>query len=208
MWGIYKRSLFFEDEIRFTPGIHIGEDWIVLFKLLCHVNSFYYHNAELYGYWVNQNSVARNRKICNVRVDALIAFNIILDYCMPFRALGRSLILITLISVVLTQYFLGKTTKIVKYIFIISFFTLPFLSIVIDRFSGDSNTMGDIQSVISGNIEMVGYTSEKEGTFTYRISWVLERWIYLVNRPFGEQFFGLGLISDSSELSKKCMILL
>ena len=44
---------------------------------------------------------------------------------------------------------------------------------------------------------------EEEGTFTYRISWVLERWIYLVNRPFGEQFFGLGLISDSSELSKK-----
>ena len=63
--------------------------------------------------------------------------------------------------------------------------------------------MGDIQSVVSGNIEMVDYTSEKEGTFTYRISWVLDRWIYLVNRPFGEQFFGLGLISDSSELSKK-----
>lgn len=117
--------------------------------------------------------------------------------------LGRSLMLITLISVVLTLYFLGKTTKIVRYILIISFFTLPFLSIVIDRFSGDSNTMGDIQSVVSGNIEMVDYTSEKEGTFTYRISWVLERWIYLVNRPFGEQFFGLGLISDSSELSKK-----
>lgn len=76
--------------------------------------------------------------------------------------LGRSLMLITLISVVLTLYFLGKTTKIVRYILIISFFTLPFLSIVIDRFSGDSNTMGDIQSVVSGNIEMVDYTSEKK----------------------------------------------
>ncbi len=78
--GIYKRSLFFEHKIRFTPGIRIGEDWIVLFKLLCHANSFYYYNAELYGYQMNQNSVTRNRKICSVRADALIAFNIILDY--------------------------------------------------------------------------------------------------------------------------------
>ena len=81
VWGgIYKRSLFFEHKIRFTPGIRIGEDWIVLFKLLCHANSFYYYNAELYGYRMNQNSVTRNRKICSVRADALIAFNIILDY--------------------------------------------------------------------------------------------------------------------------------
>ena len=29
---------------------------------------------------MNQNSVTRNRKICSVRADALIAFNIILDY--------------------------------------------------------------------------------------------------------------------------------
>ena len=78
--GIYKRSLFFEHKIRFTPGIRIGEDWIVLFKLLCHANSFYYYNAELYGYRMNQNSVTRIRKICSVRADALIAFNIILDY--------------------------------------------------------------------------------------------------------------------------------
>lgn len=117
--------------------------------------------------------------------------------------LGRSLMLITLISVFLILFFSGKVTKIFKYILIISLFALPFLSIVIDRFSGDSNTMGDIQSVLNGNIQMVDYTSEKEGTFTYRISWVLERWIYLIERPFGEQFFGLGLISDSSELSQK-----
>ena len=47
--------------------------------------------------------------------------------------LGRSLMLITLISVVLTLYFLGKTTKIVRYILIISFFTLPFLSTLIPQ---------------------------------------------------------------------------
>ena len=41
------------------------------------------------------------------------------------------------------------------------------------------------------------------GGFSYRISWVLERWLYLIDRPIGEQFFGLGLISDASELSKK-----
>lgn len=77
--GIYRRSLFEKHAIRFTPGLRIGEDWVVLFKLLCHASSFYYYNTSLYGYRMNQNSVTR-KIISYVRADALIAFNIILDY--------------------------------------------------------------------------------------------------------------------------------
>lgn len=79
VWGgIYRRKLFQEYDIYFTPGIRTGEDWIVLFKLLCH-SSFFYYEESLYGYRVNQYSVTRKR-IDYVRPDALIAFNIIIDY--------------------------------------------------------------------------------------------------------------------------------
>lgn len=116
--------------------------------------------------------------------------------------LGRSLLLITLMSVFLVLYFSGKTTKIVKNVFTLLFFSLPLLPLVVERLSSGGGTMEDIQTVLTGDIKMVDYT-QTEGTFTYRISWVLERWLYLIDRPLGEQFFGLGLISDSSELSKR-----
>lgn len=77
--GIYRRSLFMRYNIRFSSNLHVGEDWVVLFKLLCHAQSFYYYPADLYGYRVNLYSVTQ-RKITFVRPDALIAFNIILDY--------------------------------------------------------------------------------------------------------------------------------
>ena len=116
--------------------------------------------------------------------------------------LVRSLLVITLMSVVLALYFSGKTTKIIKYVFILLCFSLPLLPLIVERFSNGGGTMEDIQTVLAGDIKMVDYT-QTEGTFTYRISWVLERWLYLTDRPLGEQFFGLGLLSDSSELSKK-----
>ena len=127
---------------------------------------------------------------------------ILLIICL-IGTLTRSLMLITLLSVCLILYLSGKSSKIVKYLIIFSICLLPFLSIISERFLGDSNTINDIRSVIEGNVEMVDYRAEKEGTFSYRISWVLERWLYLIDRPIGEQFFGLGLISDASELSKK-----
>lgn len=118
-------------------------------------------------------------------------------------SLGRSAMLITLMSVFLLLYFSGKTSKIVKYVLMILFIALPLFPVIIERFSdGGGGTLSDIHSVISGNVEMVDYT-QTEGSFTYRISWLLERFVYLIDCPFSEQFFGLGLISDGSELSRR-----
>ena len=57
--------------------------------------------------------------------------------------------------------------------------------------------------MLKGNIELESYEQQNDGNFTYRISWIIERVQYLINRPTGEQFFGLGLLSDSSPLSTK-----
>ena len=77
--GIYKRSLIEDNHITFDAGIRIGEDWLVLFKLVVSASAFSYVNENLYGYTVNQQSVTR-KKIDFVRPDALIAFNRILEY--------------------------------------------------------------------------------------------------------------------------------
>ncbi len=116
---------------------------------------------------------------------------------------ARSAMIIMLMSIFLVLYFSKKASKIVKYALMLLFFALPLLPFVIERFSGGGGgTMADIQTVMSGKVVMVSY-DQSEGSFAYRISWVLERFLYLVDRPFGEQFFGLGLISDGSDLSKR-----
>ncbi len=117
-------------------------------------------------------------------------------------SLGRSAMIITLMSVFLVLYFSKKASKIVKYVLMLSFFALPLFPFIVERFSGGGGTIADIQTVMRGNVSMVDYT-QIEGSFTYRISWTLERFLYLIDRPFGEQFFGLGLISDGSDLSKR-----
>ena len=78
---------------------------------------------------------------------------------------------------------------------------LPFLPMLSERFGGD--TSSDIQNVLLGNIEFSSYEQQSNGNFTYRISWVLERVLYLVDRPWVEQFFGMGLLSDSSPISNR-----
>lgn len=113
--------------------------------------------------------------------------------------LGRSFILITAITILLSLYFFGKKSSIIKYTIIICVIALPLLPILLERAGG--NTMSDISNVINGTITLNSYEQQDDGNFTYRISWVLERVLYLVKRPLWEQFFGLGLVSDSSPLS-------
>lgn len=115
--------------------------------------------------------------------------------------LGRSLIVITGVSILLALYFNGKKNLIIKYGLLICLISLPFLPILTERFGG--NTSSDINNVVSGNVELQSYEQQNDGNLTYRISWVVERILYLSNRPIQEQFFGLGLLSDSSPLSTK-----
>lgn len=117
--------------------------------------------------------------------------------------LGRSLMLITLICILLGLWFQGKRSAIIKYGMIIAFCALPFSTMISERYgSSSSGTQSDINAVLSGNIELNSY-EQIEGSFTYRLSWVLERFLYLEKQPIGEKIFGLGLLSDSTPLSQQ-----
>lgn len=117
--------------------------------------------------------------------------------------LGRSLMLITMICILLGLWFQGKRSAIIKYGLIITICALPFSTMISERYvSSNSGTQDDINAVLHGNIELNSY-EQIEGSFTYRLSWVLERFQYLEKRPIGEKIFGLGLLSDSSPLSQQ-----
>lgn len=117
--------------------------------------------------------------------------------------LGRSLMIVTLICVLLGLWLNGKKSAIVKYGLIIAFCALPFSTLISERFGAStSGTREDLNSALHGNIEMNSY-EQINGSFTYRLSWVLERILYLKDRPLGEKFFGLGLVSDSSPISQR-----
>ncbi|MCD8297762.1 MAG: glycosyltransferase [Prevotella sp.] len=80
VWGaIYSRRLFTENNIKFNKDIDSGEDWLVLFKILCHTQKFQYCDINLYGYRINPNSVTKT-KIKYVRTDVMRAYNLIIDY--------------------------------------------------------------------------------------------------------------------------------
>lgn len=114
---------------------------------------------------------------------------------------ARSLILFTGAAIVLALIFSGRKRLIIKYALLMGLVALPFLPMLSERFGGD--TSSDIQNVLLGNIEFSSYEQQSNGNFTYRISWVLERVLYLVDRPWVEQFFGMGLLSDSSPISNR-----
>lgn len=114
---------------------------------------------------------------------------------------ARSLILFTGAAIVLALIFSGRKRLIIKYALLMGLVALPFLPMLSERFGGD--TSSDIQNVLVGNIEFSSYEQQSNGNFTYRISWVLERVFYLVDRPWVEQFFGMGLLSDSSPISNR-----
>ncbi len=77
--GIYAKSLFGDNGVRFNSDIRLGEDWIMLFKLLCHTQTFNFLDVQLYGYRTNPESVTQ-KKMNYVRPDVLKAYNVILEY--------------------------------------------------------------------------------------------------------------------------------
>lgn len=117
--------------------------------------------------------------------------------------LGRTGIFSTLMTVVLSMLFLGKASKIFKTLAILGILLVPFIGMISNRFEG-GDTSGDLSALTSGaafnDYDMGG---GEGGTMTYRIAWVYERFDYLINRPIGEQIFGLGLISDSQPIVYK-----
>lgn len=113
---------------------------------------------------------------------------------------GRTGIFSTIVSVLLAIMFLGKASKMIKTIIIIGLLFIPFIGMVTSRFEG-GGTSDDLSAIKSGNFQ--NFEMGEGGTMTYRIAWVYERFDYLINRPIGEQIFGLGLISDSQPKVQK-----
>lgn len=130
------------------------------------------------------------------RVNLLRALFFITLIC----TFGRTGIFSTIVSVLLAMMFLGKTSKIIKTIIIIGLLFIPFIGMVTSRFEG-GGTSDDLSAIKSGNFQ--NFENGEGGTMTYRIAWVYERFDYLINRPIGEQVFGLGLISDSQPKVQK-----
>lgn len=128
---------------------------------------------------------------------------LILARCVFFTALictqGRTGIFSAIIAILLSIYFLGKASKTIKTIIILSILIFPFYNVILDRFQ-KGNTANDIAVISNGGFKDYETTG---GTMTFRIAWFYERFEYLINRPIGEQLFGLGLISDSQPIVNK-----
>ena len=109
--------------------------------------------------------------------------------------LGRTLITTTILLVFIALFFDGKLQKIGKYIIVIGVMLLPFIGMLGSRFTGDGSS--DFSDIQAGNFKEGYVQGRDQGTLLYRFAWMYERYDYIIHRPFGEQLFGLGLISDS-----------
>ena len=107
--------------------------------------------------------------------------------------LGRTYIFSTLLGVVLATVFTGKASTLMKTIAVLGVLFLPFMGMITQRFDKGS-TGADIRNILSGGVTEY---SSGDGTMTYRMAWIYERYDYLKDRPIGEQVFGLGFISES-----------
>ena len=114
--------------------------------------------------------------------------------------LGRTGIFTALLTVILSILFVGKASTLLKTITVLGILFIPFLDMVSSRFE-KGGTEEDLSVLSSGAFQ--DYDSGDGGTMTYRIAWVYERFDYLLDRPLGEQIFGLGLISDSQPIVNK-----
>ncbi len=114
--------------------------------------------------------------------------------------LGRTGIFSSLMIVILSIYFMGKASRLLKTVVVLGILFIPFAGIISERFS-EGGTSDDLSVLFSGAYKDFNYGDG--GTMTYRIGWVYERIDYLVHRPLSEQIFGLGLISDNQPLVTK-----
>lgn len=110
--------------------------------------------------------------------------------------LGRTTIMTTLFAVVLATVLIGKAKTFLKVIMLLGFLFLPFIDVISERFD-KAGTQDDIGNILRGGATEY---SSGDGTFTYRMAWIIERYEYLKDRPIGEKVFGLGLISESQNI--------
>lgn len=109
---------------------------------------------------------------------------------------GRTGIFVGIMTLLLALVFNGSFKRIAKTMAFMGILLIPFVDLISERFGADTGR--DLQLLVKadyGDDYQMG--SDGGATMTYRFAWIYERWDYLVNRPVGEQIFGLGLVSDS-----------
>lgn len=120
-----------------------------------------------------------------------------------FCTQGRTAIGTTIAILFLGFLLQNKYGRLMQYTLIGCIIILPFLDVVTSRLEGN-NTDGDVESVLNGNfVQLVKNHETPTGTMEYRFAWTYERISYLVDRPIGEQIFGLGMISESQPIVDK-----
>lgn len=132
----------------------------------------------------------------NVRYKSIAKFIFLIAL---ICTLGRTYIILSLTCLMIGLLLDGKISKIASGLLVISICLLPLADSIVDRFDKKGNSKGDLEEIISGEFvdNAKNGVRTSETTMSYRFSWIAERVIYLEDRPFGENFFGLGLISDS-----------
>lgn len=129
----------------------------------------------------------------NINIFRLIF--IVAEIC----TLGRTGIAVCFFTVLLSMAIGGSFKKMTKAIIILGIVLTPFIGTISQRFES-SNTNSDIERIMNG--EFAGsYNPEGNGdaTMLYRFAWVYERTHYLLKRPISEQFWGMGLCTESTD---------
>lgn len=152
-----------------------------------------YNSPALLDFFIIASFVCPRFFPGNVNVYRIIFFVALM------MTLGRTQIFTTLLGVVLATVFTGKATTLLKAIAVLGILFLPFMEMVTQRFD-EGSTSADIRSTMSGG---AAEYSGGDGTLTYRMAWIYERYDYLKDRPMSEQIFGLGMISGSQPIVYK-----
>jgi len=155
-----------------------------------------YYNSPPLLYWylivtIFNPTILKSRLV----IPSIFIFSIAL-----IATLGRTQIGMTFGVIIIGLILKGKIRTLVKTVAIILILSIPFMETLSLRFEGryGNDTESEVKSIFSGGIEdMANGDYSDEGTLTYRFAWVYERMLYLADRPFGENVYGLGLISDS-----------
>ncbi len=114
--------------------------------------------------------------------------------------LGRTQIFSGLLAVLVATWLQGRASRLIRIVVVLLVMMLPFADTVSSRFE-QGNTSGDLQTLVQGGYEE--YSGGGGTTMTYRIALLYERVEYLAHRPFMEQVFGMGFISDSQPIAHK-----
>lgn len=118
---------------------------------------------------------------------------------------GRTAIFVTLAMLGIGIIMKGDLKKMVRTSIILIICSLPFIDMIMSRFTSEGATESDLKVVLTGDFRSMAYgnyQAEGGGNMAYRFAWVAERVYYLADRTFGENVFGLGLMDEYSPNNK------